>query len=65
MEGDRITMADLFKFDFSAGFTPDGKFAGGLEATGVRPMFTERLADHGIELPASMFAIANDPYGRR
>lgn len=65
MEGDRITMADLFKFDFSAGFTPDGRFAGTLEATGVRPMFTERLADHGVELPAEMFAIANDPYGRR
>ena len=56
MEGDRITMADLFKFDYSAGFTPDGKFAGGLQATGIRPMFTERLQDHGIELPAELFA---------
>ena len=56
MEGDRITMADLFKFDYSAGFTADGKFAGGLDATGIRPMFTERLQDHGIELPAELFA---------
>ncbi len=57
MEGDRITMADLFKFDFAAGFTPDGKFAGTLKATGIRPMFTERLHDHGIELPAELFGI--------
>ena len=59
MEGDRITMADLFKFDFTAGFTPDGNFAGGLEATGIRPMFTERLQDHGIELPAELFATSD------
>jgi pilus assembly protein CpaF len=57
MEGDRITMADLFKFDFAAGFTADGKFAGSLQATGIRPMFTERLSDHGIELPAELFGI--------
>ncbi len=57
MEGDRITMADLFKFDYSAGFTSSGQFAGGLVATGIRPMFTERLADHGIELPAELFAV--------
>jgi pilus assembly protein CpaF len=59
MEGDRITMADLFKFDFTAGFTPDGNFAGGLEATGIGPMFTERLQDHGIELPAELFATSD------
>ena len=64
MEGERITLADLFKFDYAAGFTPDGNFAGQLEATGIRPMFTERLADHGVQLPAEMFAI-NDGFGAR
>jgi pilus assembly protein CpaF len=56
MEGDRVTLADLFKFDFAAGFTPEGHFAGLLEPTGIRPMFSERLADHGVELTAAMFA---------
>ncbi len=65
MEGDRITMSDLFKFDFAAGFTPDGHFAGGLEATGIRPMFTERLQDHGIELPAELFALKEQSPARR
>ena len=65
MEGDLITWADLFKFDFAAGFTPDGSFAGGLEATGIRPMFTERLQDHGIELPAELFSAAPAAPARR
>ncbi len=65
MEGERITMADLFKFDFAAGFTADGNFAGGLEATGIRPMFTERLQDHGIELPAELFSAAPAAPARR
>lgn len=65
MEGDRITLADIFKFNFDAGFTPDGKFAGGLEPTGIRPMFTEHLSDHGVELPAEMFMLNGMTPGRQ
>jgi pilus assembly protein CpaF len=55
MEGDTITLADIFKFDYDAGINEDGKFAGELEPTGLRPLFTEKLAHQGIELPAEMF----------
>jgi len=55
MEGDIITMQDLFLFDYSAGIDDSGKFQGRLKPTGVRPRFTEKLADVGIELPPALF----------
>ena len=51
MEGDVITMQDLYLFDFSAGIGEDGKFRGGLRPTGLRPYFMNKLEDAGIELP--------------
>jgi pilus assembly protein CpaF len=51
MEGEVITLTDLYLFDFSAGVDGDGKFKGNLKATGLRPKFAERLADLGIEVP--------------
>jgi pilus assembly protein CpaF len=56
MEGDVIALQDLFKFDYSAGIDEEGKFRGQLQATGLRPKFTEYLADRGITLPAEVFA---------
>ncbi|MDQ1691895.1 MAG: pilus assembly protein CpaF, partial [Pseudonocardiales bacterium] len=44
MEGDIITLQDLFLFDFKAGVDETGKFRGALRSTGLRPQFTERLA---------------------
>ena len=32
-----------------------GKYVGGVEPTGVRPRFMEKLEDHGIRLPSSVF----------
>ena len=55
MEGDMITLGDLFAFDYEAGFTPDGRFAGELEATGIRPMFSDRLEQQGIALSGDVF----------
>ncbi|GAA4066474.1 CpaF family protein [Agromyces indicus] len=57
MEGDIITLQDAFAFDHSRGFEPDGRLRGRLEPTGVRPRFAERIADHGIQLPISMFQV--------
>jgi pilus assembly protein CpaF len=45
MEGEIISMSDLFKFERQPGYNPDGKVVGVLQATGVRPTFTELLAD--------------------
>ncbi|MEY2468334.1 MAG: pilus assembly protein CpaF [Actinomycetota bacterium] len=55
MEGDIITLQDVFLFDFAAGVGDDGKFKGTLKPTGIRPHFMEKLAHAGIVLPASVF----------
>ena len=64
MEGDVITLQDVFLFDFSMGVDEKGKFRGHLKATGVRPKFTEKLADQGIRLGPEVFA-PGDLGGRR
>jgi pilus assembly protein CpaF len=56
MEGDIITLQDLFLFDYSAGVDEEGKFLGSLKATGLRPRFLDRLAEKGISVPAEVFA---------
>ncbi len=55
MEGDVITMQDIFLFDFGMGVDEHGRFRGHLKATGVRPKFAEKLADQGIRLGAEVF----------
>jgi len=55
MEGDVVTIQDLFLFDYQAGLDEDGRFLGDLKPTGLRPHFIERLEDVGIRLPAEMF----------
>jgi pilus assembly protein CpaF len=55
MEGDVITLSDLYAFDYSAGIGPDGRFLGRPRPTGIRPNFSEHLNELGIALPAEMF----------
>ncbi len=55
MEGDVITLQDVFLFDYSAGVDERGRFRGHLKATGVRPRFTEKLQDLGIRLGPEVF----------
>ncbi|MEX2293188.1 MAG: CpaF family protein [Acidimicrobiales bacterium] len=63
MEGDVITLQDVFLFDFGMGIDEHGKFQGHLKATGVRPKFTEKLADLGIRLGPEVFQ--PEPFARR
>ncbi len=63
MEGDIITLQDLFLFDFGMGVDEDGKFKGRLKATGIRPTFSEDLENQGIRLPADLFD--PEPFARR
>ncbi len=56
MEGDIITLQDIFLFDYGMGVDEHGKFRGHLKATGVRPKFAEKLQDHGIKLGPDVFA---------
>ena len=55
MEGDVITLQDVYLFDFGMGIDEHGRFKGHLKATGVRPKFTEKLADLGIRLGPEVF----------
>ena len=59
MEGDVITMSDIFKFEL-AGYE-DGKVIGGLRPTGLRPKSMEKIEAEGIQLPPSIFGVG----GRR
>ncbi len=54
MEGDVITMQEIFAFK-QTGIGPGGEVQGFFHATGVRPMFTERLRAFGVLLPDAMF----------
>ena len=47
MEGDVITLQDIFLFDFGMGVDENGRFQGHLKTTGIRPKFAEKLADIG------------------
>jgi pilus assembly protein CpaF len=54
MEGDTVVLSDVFRFD-QTGVNEAGKVAGAHKPSGLRPMFMERLARTGIELPPSVF----------
>jgi pilus assembly protein CpaF len=56
MEGDVITLQDLFLFDYAAGIDDNGKFLGGLKSTGLRPRFMDRLQEHGVTVSPEVFA---------
>ena len=55
MEGDVITLQDVFLFDFGMGVDEHGRYRGHLKATGVRPKFAEKLSDQGIRLGPEVF----------
>ena len=55
MEGDIITLQDIFQFDFAMGIDEKGRFKGVLKPTGLRPKFSTRLQDYGINFSSSMF----------
>jgi pilus assembly protein CpaF len=55
MEGDIITLQDLFQFDFKAGTDEQGRILGELQPTGLRPHFQSELEDRGVKLRTSLF----------
>ncbi len=58
MEGDIITLQDVFLFDTAAGMDDQGKYRGSLRSTGLRPRFMERLADNGVKVDPHIFSTA-------
>ncbi|MCH7609550.1 MAG: CpaF family protein [Chloroflexi bacterium] len=57
MEGDIITMTDLFVFEQTG--LEDGRVIGRLRPTGLRPKFMVKLEQAGIQLPASIFGVGD------
>jgi pilus assembly protein CpaF len=55
MEGDVITLQDIYAFDYRAGIDENGRFRGVIQPTGLRPRFLERLSDHGVYFDAELF----------
>jgi pilus assembly protein CpaF len=55
MEGEVITMTDLFVFEQTG--IENGRVVGRLRPTGLRPKFMDRIEASGIHLPASVFGI--------
>jgi pilus assembly protein CpaF len=58
MEGQTVTLQDVFGFDYEAGMNVDGRYLGTQKATGIRPRFVDRLQQYGIEVPAGVFGAA-------
>jgi pilus assembly protein CpaF len=56
MEGDVITLQDIFLFDFRAGVDENGRVRGHMKATGLRPTFLEKLIDRGIPVSPMLFS---------
>jgi len=60
MEGDVITLQDIFLFDNSAGFDSEGKSLGSLKATGLRPRFLEKMLHANVIVDPRIFATTTD-----
>jgi pilus assembly protein CpaF len=57
MEGEVITLQDIFLFDYSSGVDEEGRFKGRLKSTGLRPKFLDKLAERGVYVEPELFAL--------
>jgi pilus assembly protein CpaF len=62
MEGDVITLQDIYLFDHSAGFDDTGRSQGTLKSTGLRPKFLDKLAASGVLVDTTTFSF--EKFGR-
>lgn len=60
MEGDVITMSDIFIFEQTG--VEAGRVIGRIRPTGLRPKFIERIESSGIHLPPSVFGIGRSNF---
>ena len=56
MEGDVITLQDVFVYDHTAGFDLDGRALGRLRTTGLRPKFLEKMQYANVSVDPMLFA---------
>jgi pilus assembly protein CpaF len=64
MEGDVITMQDIFIYD-REGVGENDKILGRFRATGIRPRFSDRLKSYGIDLSSLLFSNLAAPESAR
>ncbi len=55
MEGDVITLQDIFVFDNSLGFDSEGRTLGRMRGTGLRPKFLEKMAYSNVTVDPMLF----------
>lgn len=65
MEGDIVTLQDVFLFDYAAGMDAQGRFLGKPISTGIRPRFLDRFSELGISVSPAVFGVDMAPLGRR
>jgi len=65
MEGDLISLQDIFRFQYGGGLDEHSRVRGEIRATGIRPMFADHLDELGIDLPKGIFDGGNEPGRRR
>ncbi|WP_431197134.1 CpaF family protein [[Micrococcus luteus] ATCC 49442] len=65
MEGEIVTLQDVFVFDYAAGMDAQGRFVGKPISTGIRPRFLDRFSELGIVVSPAVFGGAMNPQGRR
>ena len=56
LEGDTVTMQDLFLFHVEGGLDERGRVRGRMAPTGLRPHFLDALAERNVTLETSWFA---------
>jgi pilus assembly protein CpaF len=57
MEGDIITLQDIFIYDHDAGWDEEGKAKGFLRSTGLRPKFLEKMEHANVQVDPMLFAM--------
>jgi pilus assembly protein CpaF len=60
MEGDMITMSEIFKFESRGADTTTGKIVGEFNPTGIRPRIIDRLFEMGLPLPERLAKLFPD-----
>jgi pilus assembly protein CpaF len=57
MEGDIITLQDIFVYDHDAGFDDEGRAKGFLRSTGLRPKFLDKMEHSNVRVDPLLFAM--------
>jgi pilus assembly protein CpaF len=67
MEGDQVTLQDIFIYKLPGQSSPQAATVGGgkLESTGFRPKFIDRLEENGFKLTGRIFGVGQGSFDKR